>query len=150
MSKFKFRLATLLRIRENTRDERRGELAQAYQADDIMRQQQEELERERVGVLEQSRQAAAPGTVNVDELIQSQRYELLLKTQQRHLQQQRQRVAEEIDRRRESLVHANREVRILEKLEEKQTQRHREEESRREVKLLDEVAVQRIAREEIA
>ena len=36
MGKFKFRLATLLRLREATRDERRAELAQAYRADEII------------------------------------------------------------------------------------------------------------------
>ena len=32
MAKFKFRLATLLRLREAARDERRAQLAQAYRA----------------------------------------------------------------------------------------------------------------------
>ena len=36
MTKFKFRLATLLKLREAARDERRGQLAQAYQADEII------------------------------------------------------------------------------------------------------------------
>ena len=35
MSQFKFRLATLLKLREATRDQRRGEVADAYRARDI-------------------------------------------------------------------------------------------------------------------
>jgi flagellar protein FliJ len=149
MGKFKFRLATLLRLRENDRDQRRAELAQAYQADDIMRQQQEELERERQTMLDVNRRAAAPGEVDVDQLIQTQRYELLLKAHSDQIQRQRDAVAVEIERRRETLVHANREVRILENLREKQRDRHREEEGRREIKMLDEVAIQRVGREEV-
>jgi flagellar protein FliJ len=148
MPRFAFRLATLLRLRENDRDQRRAELAQAYHADDILRQQHEELERERIALLTASRDAARPGPVDVDRLIQTQRYELLLRTHQQQLGSQREAVAAEIDRRRETLVRANREVRILENLREKQALRHREEEARRETKRLDEVAVQRVGREE--
>ena len=38
MAKFKFRLATLLRLREATRDQRRAELAEAYRADNVLRE----------------------------------------------------------------------------------------------------------------
>jgi flagellar export protein FliJ len=148
MTRFTFRLATLLRLRESDRDQRRAELAQAYHADDILRQQHEELERERLGLVAGSREAAGPGTVDVDRLIQTQRYELLLRSHQQQLGRQREAVAAEIGRRRETLVRANREVRILENLREKQVQRHYEEEGRREVKRLDEVAAQRVGREE--
>jgi flagellar protein FliJ len=150
MARFTFRLATLLRLRESERDQRRAELAQAYHADDILRQQDEDLERERIGLLAISREAAGPGTVDIDRLIQTQRYELLLKTHQQQLRRQREAVAAEIGRRRETLVRANREVRILENLREKQAQRHREEEGRRETKRLDEVATQRVGREEMS
>lgn len=149
MARFTFRLATLLRLRENDRDQRRAELAQAYHADDILRQQDEDLERERIGLLAGSREAASPGTVDIDRLIQTQRYELLLKTHQQQLRRQREAVAAEIGHRRETLVRANREARILENLREKQAERHREEEGRRETKRLDEVAVQRVGREEM-
>jgi flagellar protein FliJ len=149
MSTFKFRLATLLRLRENDRDQRRAELAQAYQADDIMRQQQDELERERREMLDTNRRTAEPGEVDIDRLIQIGRYELLLKAHSDRIRRQREAVAVEIERRRETLVHANREVRILENLREKLRDRHREEDGRRETKTLDEVAIQRVGREEM-
>ena len=150
MGKFKFRLQTLLRLRENDRDARRSELAQAYHADELMREQQEELERERRALLDKSREAAGPGPVDIDCLIQTQRYELLLKMHGERIRKQREAVAVEIDRRREKLVQANREVRVLENLREKQLARHREEEGRQETKRLDEAALQRVGREDIA
>jgi flagellar export protein FliJ len=56
-------------------------------------------------------------------------------------------VGAEIERRREVLVEADRDVRVLEKLREKQTERHRYEENRREIRQLDEVAQLRATRE---
>ena len=150
MAKFKFRLATLLRLREADRDERRGELAEAYQADQIMENQQKELEANLAELALKCREAVAPGPVDVDRLVDTQRFEILFREQRQHLLQQREAAAVEIERRRARLVEANREVRVLEKLKERQMQRHREEEGRREVKVLDEVAGIRRFRKEVS
>ncbi len=53
----------------------------------------------------------------------------------------------EIDRRRQVLAEANREVRVLENLRDKQAGQHRQQEDRREMKRLDEVAQQQALRE---
>lgn len=148
MAKFKFRLATLLRLREATRDQRRGELAEAYRADDLLREHQERLGQELRWLLDQCRKVAGPGTVDVDRLVESQRYELTLRAQQGQLASQREAVGAEIDRRRQTLLAADRDVRLLEKLREKQAHRHHQEESRREIKQLDEVAGQLAIRED--
>ena len=76
MAKFKFRLATLLRLREAARDERRGELADAYRVDDLLGRQLDRLEEELGWLQQQCRRVAAPGTVDVDRLVEGQRYEL--------------------------------------------------------------------------
>jgi flagellar export protein FliJ len=140
MSKFKFRLATLLRLREAFRDERQVALTDAYHADDVLRQRQEELAAQIAALKGAHRQAVGPGHVNVDSLLDTHRYELTLRAATAQIVQRREQVAVEIERRREALVQANRDVRVLEKLREHQTSRHREEEAQRELKLLDEVA----------
>ena len=140
MARFKFRLATLLRLREATRDERRSELAEAFRADDLLEQQQGELGTELGELKSRYRAAAEPGTVHIDRLVEVQRYEVTLKAQQTQLAKQREVVAAEIERRRQVLIGADRDVRVLEKLREKQALRHRREEDRRENKRLDEVA----------
>jgi len=140
MPKFKYRLATLLKIRESTREERQIELAEAYHADDVLRQRQEELTAEIMGLKGDCRNAVAPGAIDVDRLLSSQRYEMLLRSQGAQIAKHREQIATEIERRRQALVEANREVRVLEKLRERQAERHRDEEARRDVKLLDEVA----------
>lgn len=150
MARFKFRLATLLKLREAARDERRSHLAQAYQADAILQQQQEQVAQEVVALQEIYRSAGRPGEVNVDRLISAQRHEMVLKFQGQQLQQQRETVAQEIERRRAALAEANREVKVLEKLRERQQERHQEEENRRDIRRLDEVAQLRALREEHA
>jgi flagellar export protein FliJ len=148
MAKFTFRMATLLRLREAARDQRRAELAQAYRADELLQEQQQHAAREFEGLRDLQRRTAGPGRVNVDWLIESQRYELALRAQQRQLQRQRDALAGEIERRRLALVEANREVRSLELLRERQLEAHRHEESRRDIKRLDEIAQQRAIRAE--
>jgi len=140
MGKFTFRLATLLRVRENDRDRHRAELAQAHRADEILAQRQEQLKRRRDELLARCREAAGPGQLDVEALIGYRRRDELITTQQDELRRQRQLAALEVDRRREALVGADREVQVLERLEEKQRDRHREHEERRQTKMLDEIA----------
>ncbi|MFH1919698.1 MAG: flagellar export protein FliJ [Planctomycetota bacterium] len=150
MPKFKFRLATLLRLRETDRDERRGQLGQAYRADEIIRRRLGDLTRELGDLATQNRQAAAPAfrkVLDVDRLLEVRRYELVVLSQRHQVDQQRQAIEVEIERRREALVDADRQVRVLEKLRQKQLERHRHEENRREIKQLDETAA-RHARQE--
>jgi flagellar export protein FliJ len=148
MPRFKFRLATLLRLREAARDERRVQLAEAYRVDDVLRQRLEGVGQELGWLRNLCRRVVGPGTVDVDRLVEAQRYELVLRAQQHQLQQQREAVAGEIERRRQTLVEANREVRVLEKLREKQSLRHDFEENRQEIKRLDEVAQHCAGRED--
>jgi len=148
MAKFKFRLATLVRLRETARDERRAHLAQAYRADEIITLQHDRLVSELGKLEEQNRQAAAPGCLEVDRLLEVRRYELVLQRERRQVDQQRRAVQAEIERRREALVDADRQVRVLEKLRQKQLGRHRLEESRREQKQLDETAARRTGQED--
>ena len=149
MKKFKFRLATLQRLRESLRDERRGQLAEAYRADEILREQEARLEQEQADMAAVLREASGPGEVEVDRLMADHRYVLLLGAQRQYLGQQRQAVAQEIERRRQLLIEADRDVRVLANLKERQRQRHRDEENRQEIKQLDEVAQRRAVEEDV-
>ncbi len=143
MPSFQFRLSTLLRLREAWRDERRTHLAEAQQAEQLILDRIAEIERELADVERRSLDAARPGVVNVDRLADSARYEMILKVERQSADQQRQAVAAEVQKRREVLVAADREVRVLEKLRDSQHERHRDEEARQEAKRLDEMAVLR-------
>lgn len=139
MSRFRFRLDPLLRLRQSVRDEKRSELAEAFRAEEALRQRIKELELELSQIKQNYRRSGLPGTVDVDRLIDAQRYELVMLAQRQTLAQHEQSLSQEIDRRREALVAADREVRVLEKLREVKQQEHRFEEQRLETKVLDEV-----------
>ncbi len=148
MAKFKFRLETLLRLREATRDERRSELAKAYQAEGIIENQRRHIAAELDELERQSRRACAPGPLDLDQLLEARRYELVLRAQAREARQRHEAVQAEVQRRREAVVDANRQVRVLEGLREKQLQRHRQEENRLQIKQLDEVAGRPVKQED--
>lgn len=142
MAKFKFRLQTLLRIREQERDERQSELAEAQQADQILVERQEEVAAQ-ITVLGEENRRCMVGTIDVDRILGNRRHEALLLGHQREIAEQRRIVGEEIQKRQERLVEANREVKVLEKLREKQEERFREEERLDDIKQMDEIAGRR-------
>ena len=137
---FHFRLQTLLRLRIAERDERRADLAKALRAEAVLQEQARRLASERAELAERGRQLKAPGAANVDALLQAHRYELVLAAQAQHLKTQIAPVAAEIERRRQALVEADRQVRVLEKLRQRQAAAHRQREERLEIKRLDEQA----------
>ncbi len=148
MPKFQFRLATLLRLRESARDERRQQLGQAYRAEELVRREEERLAGELAGLRDAARRVGGPGAIDVDRLLETQRYEMLVRAQQQHVAGQRQAVRAEVERRRQALVEANREVDVLEKLRQRQFERFRDEENRQDIRRLDEAGQMRVLRED--
>jgi flagellar FliJ protein len=143
MAKYKFRLETLQRVREARRDEQRASLAEAYHAEQILAERQAELAAESAALRELRRAATADRYLNVNRLLEAQRYELLLKAQDQELTKQHLLLAAETERRRQLLVEADREVRVLELLDEKHQQAYNREQQRLETKTLDEIATNR-------
>lgn len=138
MARTQFRLASVLRLRESARDERRGQLAEAFRAAETVDARLAELN---VELAELKRmQTLHPGQLDVERLLEANRYEAVLRFEQSRALAEKKTIAEEIERRREALVIADRDVKVLEKLREKQLAQASEEASRREVKWLDEVA----------
>ena len=137
---FQFRLKTLLRMKTAERDERRAELAKALRAEELLREQQTGVAQEQVDVKHLARQQKSPGAGNVDRLLATNRYELVLAARSTQLQGQLAQVMAESQRRRLALVEADRQVRTLEKLRERQARTYRTAEERQESKQMDELA----------
>src|SRR5687768_3884124 len=97
---FSFRLQTLLRLREADRDQRRADLAKALRAEATLVAQGAQLDEERKETAELSRTLASPGAGDVDRLLASHRYELVLRTRVQQLAAQLAQVQAEIERRR--------------------------------------------------
>ena len=143
-------MATLLRLREATRDERRSLLAKSHRADEELIRQLNQLGTEQQRVRNESRESAQPGEVNVDRLLEADRCIVGLQILERGLRKQRESLAAEIERRRQSLVEADQDVQVLEKLQDRRRQGYRLEEERQHAKLLDEAALQAGTRGTIA
>jgi flagellar FliJ protein len=140
VSKFVFRLATLLRVRESTRDERRRDLGKAHEAEEILNERKQELEREAQEVASWQASGEMVGKIDVDRLLGRHRYELVLNGQRQVLNQQSEQLQAEIERRRQVLVEADREVRVLEKLRERKQAEHEQLELLQQQKVMDEIA----------
>jgi len=138
---FRFRLETLLRLRLAERDQRRAELANALRAEELLRGEERTLEDQQIEAAARSRQLKSPGAANVDALLEIHRYEAVLAAQRRLLKQQIAQVEVETERRRQALVEADRQLRVLEKLRERQADIWKKETEREAVKQFDELAI---------
>jgi flagellar protein FliJ len=150
MAKYKFRLETVRKLRLARRDQQRASLAEAFRAEQVLAERKTELAREQQTLHELRRSAAANRYLDVNRLLEAQRYELVLKGRELELARQRDLLAVEIERRRLAVVEADREVRVLELLDEKHRRTHLRQEQRLETRQLDEAALLRRPRNGIA
>jgi len=138
MKKFQFRLDSLVRLREAVRDERRAQLAEAMR---IQASLDGEMQQLRLKLDEARQMHTAPrGTVDIDRLLVAERYEMVLLLEKHKLEQQQATMNAEVEKRRQALVWADQDVRVLEKLRETQFQRWRAGSERDALEHLDEIA----------
>jgi flagellar protein FliJ len=140
MAPFRFRLATLLRLRIADRDERRAQLADAQRAAEIVQGRINEIDLELRSLRLMNQRAMQPGKIDVDQFLDRQRYEFQAQAERAATVEQLQKIQAEVERRREIAVAADREVRILEKLRDNQADQHRQEEEKLSQKQFDELA----------
>jgi flagellar export protein FliJ len=138
MKKFQFRLHSLVRLREAARDERRAQLAEALR---IVASLEEEMRQLRSKLDEARQMHTAPqGAVDIDRLLVAERYEMVLLLEKSKFEQQLASMNAEVEKRRQALVWADQDVRVLEKLKETQFQRWRAGAERDALDHLDEIA----------
>jgi flagellar export protein FliJ len=141
MPQFHFRLDKVHRVRENTRQQRRIELLEAQQAEDQAAAQVAELQAELQSLREHLQSAGAPGELNLDDLRHAQRYEHSLRGELESAQIRRETLSAEVQRRRQALVEADREVKVLDRYEDKQRAQFRIDQARREARFCDDQAI---------
>jgi flagellar export protein FliJ len=134
-------METLLRLREAVRNERRFQLAEARKAAEAHSARSESI----AGELAQLRRRVPIGVVDLEWLLAADRYEAALREESRHLNERLATLHLEIDRRREALVAADRDVRALELLRDAHQRRQLAADERRSMKELDEAAHRRFA-----
>ena len=141
MAKYRFRLAPLQKLRMARRDQERAALADAFRAEQILAEQRAILVAEKAELRALQRAEAGAHCIDVNRLLEAQRYDLVLKTRDLELTRQADLLAVEIERRRQAAVEADREVRVLEQLDDRRRRNHQRQEQRAESKTLDEAAL---------
>jgi flagellar export protein FliJ len=133
------RLKGLLQLRKAHRDECRGELAETLRAQGQLREQREALEDE-IDLMRMQR-AVNAGAVNIEQLRETARYASQLRSRQKTLEQELQAATSEAERRHKALVEADQQLRIIERLQTRQTELHQAEQQRHEQRQMDEMAL---------
>lgn len=145
MSRFNFRLTSLLKLRVHTREARQTDLAAALRRLKLAESARSEVQDEQ-GRLETHMRTSKRGqTIDVDRMLDGHRYQIALATRVAELSRAIGEAQQEVERCRQKLVEADRDVKVLEKLHDQQLDEHRRNLEQHEMKQLDETAVQRAA-----
>ena len=137
---FKFRLDSLITIRDNKLKERQQKLAEAYDARQILEEYLQEIDKQLEEGIIAVRELSQPGqTVNVEHLIGFRQQEMFLRANQEYLMEKMKMIDEEIEVRLAAVIEANKELKVVEKLKEKQHEKYLENENKAETKMMDEI-----------
>jgi flagellar FliJ protein len=140
MAKFTFSLDSVLRWRDAQRDECRQAVAAAMrlaqQAEDRVTACDEELQQLR-------RHGESDGKIDIGQRIAVDQYAAGLRRKRQHLVDELAARTAELESRRAALVDADREVRTLERLRERNLETFETEERRRDQRVMDELALRK-------
>lgn len=131
----------MLRLRENQRDRCRQQLAEAGRVEEQAADRVSQLNDELTRLARNMQESAGPGLVDIEHLRNVQRRLQQLKTDLQQAEEAHGAAEAEVERCRQSLLEANREVRTLEKHREQQLARHRAAAHKLEIKQFDEQAI---------
>jgi len=144
---FHFRLGALERVRRQVREQCQLDVAEAEESERRLVAAQNSLERQLATLQDGMRSSVSPGQVDLQLLASAGDFGNRLQAQLTQLSQQQVRLADEIARRRSALVEADRDVKTLEKLHQRQRQQHEMTATRADQKLQDDAAARTFDRE---
>jgi|SRR6185295_14202716 len=139
MRRFQFRLQSVLELREVARNQCRAQLAESFAAARDLDARQQSLDRELLEFVAM-RQSGQTGLLDVSHLGRVQRYESALRGDLQALLAQRRSLEERIEHERQSLVDADRQVRVIERLRDRQLARHQQQTAAAAARELDDLA----------
>jgi flagellar export protein FliJ len=111
----KFRLATLLKIRESERDIAGRDVQDALLAMQRMDEAKQEIDRTN-REMDQVRKRASIGQMSLTQLLDAQRYQMVLAAQAAHIEANKSQLQQELTRRQAKLLKCQQAVKSLEKL----------------------------------
>lgn len=142
MAKFVFKLAGVLRHRKMLEQQKLRDHAQVSARLRGLEDQLKSLNEQMTATNDDIRRNHLTGPLDISFITAHRRFLLGMQSKGLQIVQEMAKVQREVEAARLALVEATREVKVLEKLREKQEQRFREEVSRKELAALDEVGMQ--------
>ena len=137
MSVFRFPLEPLLDYRKHRRDLCRQQLAQTYAEEQSLQVQQQRLEQQRTQLIAELRELGAHGEVDIERAASRRYYAGRLLGDIAAMVRQRQAVRERMELCRRDVIKADQDVKVLEKLKQKQQTVFRDDAERREGRELE-------------
>jgi flagellar export protein FliJ len=139
-------LESLDSLRKAERDARRAEFARALAEQSRLEFQRQAWDAKLAMAQQQNRAMRIATALTVESLVRGQQFEAALRNELDALAQLQATANAAVERAREGLANAEREVQVLEKLYQRQLADYQLEQSRAETRLLDEVAAGRTQR----
>jgi flagellar protein FliJ len=115
----KFRLATLLKLRERDRDLASKAVQEVQLAIDKLIDRKKEIEQSNAQ-MDQFRKQASNGSINLNQILDAQRYQMILAAQSSQIADHLGQLHQELERRQFALLQCQQSVKSLEKLKEHQ------------------------------
>jgi len=117
----KFRLATLLKIRERDRDLAAKAVQDVRLAIERLDEAQKEID-ESNRLMSDARKQSSVGAINLHQILDAQRYQLVLSAQSAQIADHKGKLNQELERRQFALVQSQKAVKSLEKLRDQRVQ----------------------------
>ena len=117
----KFRLATLLKIREQERDMAAKALQDVRMAIEKLENAQLEIEQAN-RQMNEARKESSYGAINLHQILDAQRYQMVLAAQSAQIADHKGKLNQELERRQFALIQSQKAVKSLEKLRDQRTQ----------------------------
>jgi flagellar FliJ protein len=140
---FTFRLEPLISIRDNVLKQKQAELAKAYEARRIIEETKSKIEKNIEDNLQSAREMQQSRQIDVKFLFATRQHEIFLFAQLEEIRRHIRMIEEEIEVRRNAVIEANKELKIIEKLKKKKHEKYLAEENRKETIQMDEIASRR-------
>lgn len=117
----KFRLATLLKIREQERDMAAKAVQDVRMAIEKLDNAQLEIEQAN-RQMNEARKESSYGAINLNQILDAQRYQMVLAAQSAQIADHKGKLNQELERRQFALIQSQKAVKSLEKLRDQRTQ----------------------------
>jgi len=140
MTAFRFQFDALLRLRKAERERCQALLAETLTSRRLLEDRRCQLERELEDQSRYTRAGVGPGPIDAASLARAGAYDASLRGQRAALVEEERLLTDEIERRRQALLEADRDERVLAKLRERRQQQHLADVARGEQNELDDVA----------